>query len=251
MKKFIYLFILAIGFTSCSVESIDSTENLLTADARFNAQATSSSEMLFEDLVCMGEETTITVNFPQRKNPQGNNQPTTVEVQLMGASGWVSIYLGEELNNTTTTSFGYTFEEEITYALRYKITGNTGWVNPTQYLEVEDCSTCDNLLVADLVCGDVNKLTLTFTALEEGPIVIQGGLNKWAEIKSAVGVGVEKVDKPGNAGSADVTRWAGDVDACEVVTITIEFEGGYEIGDWTAKRGEDLLGSTDAQSCPE
>ena len=34
MKKLIYLFILAIGFTSCSVESIDSTENLLTADLK-------------------------------------------------------------------------------------------------------------------------------------------------------------------------------------------------------------------------
>ncbi len=34
MKKFTYLLFLAIGVTACSVESIDSTENLLTADAK-------------------------------------------------------------------------------------------------------------------------------------------------------------------------------------------------------------------------
>lgn len=36
MKKFTYLLFLALGVTACSVESIDSTENLLTADFSFD-----------------------------------------------------------------------------------------------------------------------------------------------------------------------------------------------------------------------
>ena len=38
MKKIIYLFLLLMGVTGCSVESIDSTENLLTADASVKVQ---------------------------------------------------------------------------------------------------------------------------------------------------------------------------------------------------------------------
>jgi hypothetical protein len=34
MKKLIYVAFLAIGITGCSVESLDSTDNLLTADAQ-------------------------------------------------------------------------------------------------------------------------------------------------------------------------------------------------------------------------
>lgn len=38
--------------------------------------------------------------------------------------------------------------------------------------------------------------------------------------------------------NSNVTRWKGDVEACEVVTITIVYSGGNGIGDLTAKRGE-------------
>lgn len=38
MKKIIYVAFLAVGMTGCSVESLDSTDNLLTADAKFKIQ---------------------------------------------------------------------------------------------------------------------------------------------------------------------------------------------------------------------
>src|SRR5690606_41886890 len=38
MKKLTYLLFLTIGVTACNVESIDSTENLIVADAKFKIQ---------------------------------------------------------------------------------------------------------------------------------------------------------------------------------------------------------------------
>ena len=138
MKKLTYLLFLAIGVTACSVESMDSTENLLTADLKAKVNATSSTEMLFEENVCAGEETVITVNFPQRKNPQGKNLPTTVKIELMVEGSWLNIY-EEELNDVTTTSFNYTFNDAMEYELRYS--AETGPWNDSQFLEVSDCCT--------------------------------------------------------------------------------------------------------------
>jgi len=47
------LLFLAIGVTACSVESMDSTENLLTADAKVKLASTTSIE--FDETVCVGE----------------------------------------------------------------------------------------------------------------------------------------------------------------------------------------------------
>lgn len=62
MKKILYLFILGIGFTSCSVDSIDSSENLLTADAKFKANAANKTTLDIPTLTLVSStENTLTL----------------------------------------------------------------------------------------------------------------------------------------------------------------------------------------------
>lgn len=136
MKKLIYLFILGIGFTSCSVESLDSTENLLTADASAKLKASNTSSMVFLDNVCASEETIITVNFDQKTNPQGKNLPTNVKVDLMVDGEWVDIYRNN-VNDVTSVSIEYTFEVAKDYTLRYS--AEEGKWNANQILTVKNC----------------------------------------------------------------------------------------------------------------
>lgn len=134
MKKIIFLSLLAIGMTGCSVESMDS-EELLTADAKFKLAST--CEMVFLENVCAGEETVITVNFSQRTNPQGKNLPTNIKVDLEVDGEWIDIYRAN-LNDVTTTSFKYTFTDATDYSLRYS--AGTGQWNDVQILMVNDCN---------------------------------------------------------------------------------------------------------------
>ncbi len=250
MKKLTYLLFLAIGVVGCSVESMDSTENLLTANASSKLLAASTSEMVFLEKVCAGEETLVTVNFPQRTNPQGRNLPSNIQVQLEIYGVWVEIYQAN-LNDVTTTSFNYTFADAMDYTLQYAA-GPGGFYAP-QTLTVEDCNSCENLLVAELTCGTTKTASFTFTAEEAGAIVIQGGLTSGTTINSAESNVLNKIeDHPSVINSkANVTRWEGNIEACQEVTVTITFTGGNGIGDWSAKRGEDVLGETAAESCTE
>ena len=89
MKKLIYLFILAIGFTSCSVESIDSTENLLVADLKAKAQ---NEKAQFDiPTLSYGE---VTENSLQIIVTAGNN----------GATGGISV---RWMTSETYTSNGW------------------------------------------------------------------------------------------------------------------------------------------------
>jgi hypothetical protein len=125
---------------------------------------------------------------------------------------------------------------------------------PTSFVGVV-CDSCENSLEVDVVCGDTTTASFTFTAEEAGDVVIQGGLTNGTLILDAnSNILKRNTTHPSvNNSNANVTRWEGTVEACQVVTITIEFEGGNGIGDWTAKRGEDdneeLLGSTDNFEC--
>ncbi|MGM1054991.1 MAG: hypothetical protein ACQEWG_03785 [Bacteroidota bacterium] len=245
MKKIIFLSLLAIGMTGCSVESMDS-EELLTADA--SAKLTGITSVDYDEVVCFGNEGNFTFNFPQAYNKNDKEQKTLVKLELWNEESgeWKEIHQGN-YDGEGPKYFSYDFGAIGTYLLQYRIGTGDNWTSIS--VSVVDCNLCENALVAELVCGETNTVTFTFTAEEAGPIVIQGGLNNWAEIIDAVGVGVAQTVKPGAPGSASVTRWEGDIDACEVVTITIEFTGGNGIGDWSAKRGEEVLGETVVQTC--
>ncbi len=138
MKKIYYLIFLAIGVSGCSVESLDSTENLLTADASAKIKVANTSTMIFLESVCAGEETLITVNFDQKTNPQGKNLPTNVKVDLLVDGEWTDIYRNN-VNDVTSISFNYTFEVAKDYTLRFS--AEEGPWNANQILTVNQCCT--------------------------------------------------------------------------------------------------------------
>ena len=128
MKKFIYLFILAIGFTSCSVESMDSTENLLTADAKFKAEEL-PEYLDYPTSACAGD----IVEFIFYFNDKPGNIPLKLQLEVNG--DWINIF-NENFGGGGPENFLTTFEKGI-YNLRYQI-GGGGHTNFT--LEVENCN---------------------------------------------------------------------------------------------------------------
>ncbi len=211
MKKIIYLFVLAIGFTSCSVESIDSGENLETADASAKLNATYTSSMTFLEEVCAGEETEITVDFEQRTNPQGKNLSTNIKVDLYIDGEWVEIYQ-ENLNNVTTTSFNYTFEEATDYSLRYSAE-NGPWNDP-QILTVKDCCTESFTYVAN---AD-GTYTFTYTAGED--MVNAELVFTFAQASYISGLG----DDFSQNGEGQTYKAVMDLEKCEVLEYIVELD---------------------------
>ena len=68
MKKIYYLIFLAIGFSGCSVESLDSTEVLFTADAKVKLTAVQNFVVPTE--ICAGAEATFSFEAPVGTNLQ-------------------------------------------------------------------------------------------------------------------------------------------------------------------------------------
>jgi|SRR5690606_30469496 len=243
MKKLIYLFILGIGFTSCSVESLDSTENLLTADVVTSTGAVTISPSA--GVLCAGEVLWFSVDV---------NTTSNFQVQQLIKGIWTQVLLAQQ-GQSGSVPFEVVLAEGENF-FRYTNQGTgSNWANyPTTFTGI-NCDTCENTLVADLVCGEVNTLTVTFAAEEAGPIVIQGGLTNGTTIISATSADLTRNIEHSSVlnSNANVTRWEGNVDGdCgEEVSVTITFSGGNGIGSWSAKRGEEVLGATEEQSCNE
>ncbi|MCM8568118.1 hypothetical protein NE848_01940 [Gramella jeungdoensis] len=149
MKKIIYLIVLILGFSGCSVESYDSNEELITADARPTVQNVEES-LVFGDL-CAGEEAEFCLNFPQATIGNGNPKTTNVQVQLLkyGDDPETEEIEPEDYeyyeqifhtSENTQACFFYTFDEANTYDLRYFI-GSGGHTDVQA--EVLDCSECE------------------------------------------------------------------------------------------------------------
>lgn len=235
MKKLFYLVILGAGIIGCTSDSIES-ETIESYDAGMKIQGTDA--LIIPEIICAGEEAEFGLEA---------ETGTNLQVQQWVEGEWVQVY---QTNSSTESpeTFVLEFDEAGEYDLRYK--NGPGGFSDAITITVDNCG-CTNELTADLTCGEVSTLLVTFTAEEAGPVVIQGGLTNDTEILSKESnVLTADEDHPGVVNSnANVTRWEGEVDACEEVTIYIEFEGGNGIGDWTAKRGEELLGETEDQEC--
>jgi len=111
---------------------------------------------------------------------------------------------------------------------------------------------CAPGLSVDLSCnGNNHTATFTFFAEEAGPIVIQGGLTNGSfNVSGSSNILTQNTTHPTtNRSRANVTRWEGYVEACEEVSITINFSGGNGIGSWTAQQDGNILGSILSQSC--
>src|SRR5690606_15607823 len=125
IKKLSFLLFLAIGITGCSVESVDSTENLLTANAMVGVSAFSITPPA---VICAGLPATFSYAAPIKSNLQVQ--------QLVGAE-WVQVYHNNKSNNLTET-FTLTFADPGTYSLRYK--NEQGFSDPMT-VTVVNCNT--------------------------------------------------------------------------------------------------------------
>lgn len=213
---------------------------------RGNAAIQNSSSLVFESDACMDEPHEFTLSYTA--NGPG---AFVLQVQYKVGEDWIQMF-HENQPNGSPVVFEHTFTEPGTYPIRYQT--RSGGFTEVGSVVVEDCNECENELTADLVCEDENGnkvLTITFFAEEAGPIVIQGGLSAGTIILSAVSnlEELKMVSHQSAGGPSNVTRWEGDVEACQEVTITITFSGGDGVDDWSAKRGDDTLGETEEISC--
>ena len=165
MKKLIYLFILAIGFTSCSVESIDSTENLLTADMKIKIQQVDKSMTLKAEEICEGDAPVFVFNFPQNMNGP-HNANTSIKIQIEtfpGSDEWVKF---EDLSYSGAGPVEYTYEgEELeigTYNFRAMIV--SGGHIYTTTLDVVKCG-CEESF--SYVENDNGSYTFTYVPAED------------------------------------------------------------------------------------
>ena len=115
---------------------------------------------------------------------------------------------------------------------------------------------CEEEFAAELECdGEDRVLTITYTPAEAGDYVIQGGLTAGASIVNTDGGGFTfNSGNPSAGGPSSVTCWEGFLDACETVTIMIDFTGGSGVGSWSAKseiNGREVTNGYSAdQDCP-
>jgi hypothetical protein len=144
MKKIIYLFILGIGFTACSTDSLDnnSSDTLKSADAKATLTAETASVAIPEE-VCAGIEANYCVNFSQATKGNGDSKTSEVQVQLYDeASGdYIQIAQGHE---NTSLCFDYTFDTPGDYNLKYQVAGigiGGGFTDFT--VTILDCTAAD------------------------------------------------------------------------------------------------------------
>ncbi len=143
MKKLIFLSLLAIGMTGCSVESMDS-EALLTADAKYKIQQVEKSMNLKAVEICEEEAPIFVFNFPQETKGNGDPKDTDVHIQVYNTviGEWESF---KKLSYAGAGPEEYSYQDEVleigTYSFRVSI-GSGGFVY-TATLDVVVCSDCE------------------------------------------------------------------------------------------------------------
>ena len=133
-----------MGVTACSVEPIDSTENLLTADAQNQVQEVEKSMNFLASEICDDETPVFVFNFPQNQNGH-HNADTKIKIQIEtfpGSGNWESF---EDLTYTGAGPEEYTYNDEMlevgTYSFRVKI--GKGGFEYAATLNVVECPDCE------------------------------------------------------------------------------------------------------------
>ncbi|MBZ9731502.1 hypothetical protein LB467_17585 [Salegentibacter sp. JZCK2] len=217
MKKFVYLIILGAGIIGCSVEPIDSTENLLTADGKIKLQETEQSMSLKYSEICYGEAPVFVFEFPQKLNGNGSKeQDTDIKLQIETSPGSGEWEPFADLTYSGSGPEEFTYKEALfeegTYSFRANFTGSGGGPNHFVSLDVVDCSDCEE----SFSYTENDNGTYTFTYIPEEDIAAsklvftfpQGvveGLNDWSDS------GVTK-------------QTTMDLEACEEYSFTVSLE---------------------------
>lgn len=250
MKKLIFLSLLAIGMTGCSVESMDS-EELLTADAKFKIQQVEKSLNLLEAEICEGDAPVFVFNFPQDTKGNGDPKDTNIKIQIEtfpGSDDWESF---DDLTYAGAGPEEYTYEDEVlevgTYSFRVSI-GSGGFVY-TATLDVVECSDCEESF--SYTANGGNSYTFSYTSSKD----IEDAELVFTLAQSETDTGLEAWEDKGETKQKTM-----DLEACKeytwTVTLTANCKGkADENNAWTdftvntvSKKGE-LDNIT--QSCPE
>jgi hypothetical protein len=208
--------------TACSVEPIDSTENLLTADAKNQVQEVGKSMDLLESEICAGEAPVFVFDFPQNQNGH-HNADTKIKIQIEtfpGSGEWNSF---EDLTYTGAGPVEYTYNDEMlevgTYNFRVKIGG--GGFEYAATLNVVECPDCEeSFSYKNINSTNVNNSYIIIYTFSYTPAV------------NMVGASLEF-----NFGNANVingldSSWEGNgvikqktmsLDACTTYEWTVEF----------------------------
>lgn len=202
------------------------------------------SKTIIYDAYNTETEFIIVVNFV-RVRPGVGDDSGNLTVSFNGVSEEPEVVANE---STTTFKFNLPVGWKACDVVTFGIVDDTGDVTndiQKEYKLYGVCQDCEEGLTVDLTCGETNTATFTFFAEEAGAIVIQGGLNANAKlIDASSNVLTRNMTHPAviNGATASVTRWEGEVDACEEITVTVSWTGPASIGDWTAKRDGETLG---------
>lgn len=244
----------AISFTACQ------KEELISPNSKISYRAATWSHT---GGVCVGDEhSDLTVTFC---NGLGNSCGFIQIHQVIGDDTMQLVHTAPVAGCQSATVTGV---ESGTYHFigRWQRTGKpsdcpgeqTGWID--YFVEVEPCG-CDDSFTA--ACGGAeacadrdHSITFTYVAGDDGNVVIQGGLNANAtDICTSSSEGT--VIPWGNENNADVRRLVTDVEECDIVTVTISWNGPGNTGSWSAKLngtavGGDLdTGYLSAQNCTD
>ncbi len=191
MKKFIYLGLLALVISACSVDPLDSNDELITADAKPSAEEEELPTLSYGQ-VCANESVEFCVNFPQDYKGNGDTKETLVKLELKiygddpETEELEDFYYEELLNSHENTQgcFSHTFTTAATYEVRYKTKGS--WLDDE--IVVENCGCEESFSYSENEDGsytfyytpeeDFDSANLTFTFAQS---VMRTGLDGWED----------------------------------------------------------------------
>lgn len=204
MKKLIYLFTLGVGFTSCSVDSLDSTENLLTADASLKNQMTNEFEIPVG--ICAGVPAEFKLNAPV-----GSNLQVQQYNEISGE--WEQVY--KTPNSTSNPqNFSLTFPSADTYQLRYKA-GSGGFSNAMD-VRVANCGCDESFTYVDNQDGTYTFTYIAGEDMEDAEVVFT-----FAQGAYVSGLSDEFSQNGNNGQTYEATM---DLKECDVLNYTVTLQ---------------------------
>lgn len=215
MKKFLYLLVVLLTVTACSVESVDSAKgDLVTADASAKVKSQETANSLSPDFatICEGEVPTFTFNFSQ--NDKGNGE-TQVQLQMEVIPGeWEQIFK-EDYNDAGPKEYTYDYsivlEAEESYNFRAKI-GSGGFVYYSTITVIE-CSDCEE----SFTYVDNGDRSYTFTYIPAEDVTA-------AEVVFTFAQGVDVDGLEGWENNGQTRQSVMDLEACEVYSWTVTLD---------------------------